>query len=142
VVKDQVTEMLYSLFHWASGDFEIQLRDHQAEERIVLTIPIEDVILEGTRRITDWGRIWRGVGGLDAVFAPTAVADSLGYRASLTDDEAHVLSLVKGRLDVRRILGLSYASNFETCRILWLLAILGAIERIDGQAPPVSQEED
>ena len=38
-------------------------------ERIVLAIPIEDVILNGIRRVRDWSRIWKGIGAsVEAVF--------------------------------------------------------------------------
>jgi hypothetical protein len=142
LVKEQVTEILYSQFSWVHGEFEIHLRAHEAE-MIALTIPIEDVLLEGLRRVTDWARIWKGVGeSLDTVFVPTAVADSLGYRTALSEDERHVLSLVTGKIDVGRILSLSYAPNLETCRTLWSLRVVGAIERIDVARPAHREGED
>ena len=63
-----------------------------------------------------------------------ASAAGLGYHAALTQDEAQVLSLVNGRVDIGRILELSYTTNFETSRILWALLLVGAIAPMDDAA--------
>jgi hypothetical protein len=142
-VTDQVTEILYSLFPWTAATFEVRLGEHDTQERIVLAIPIEDVIIKGARRVSQWSRVWRGLGcTLDTVFVPTPDADTLPGRAQLSDDEAHVLALARAKLEVGRILDGSYVSNFDTCRILWALRLVGAVEPTTGVAEGPAHGED
>jgi hypothetical protein len=137
-VTDQVTEILYSLFTWTAGEYELRPAAQDLEERIVLAISTEEVIVQGLRRVIDWHRIWRGIGGSpDVVFRPVRGAEGFVYRAALEPNETHVLSLVTGKSDVGALLDVSFASNFETCRILWALKLAGAIEPL----PPGSGEE-
>src|SRR5207244_2204356 len=70
----------------------------------------------------------RGVGDIDAVLVPTGTTEVL-YKLELTAEEQEVLSHVNGRATVEQICDVSYLSNFETCRILWALKVLGVIRR-------------
>jgi hypothetical protein len=47
----------------------------------------------------------------------------------LTEEEQDVLSHVTGRSTIEQICQVSYLSNFETCRILWALMVVGAIKK-------------
>lgn len=142
-VKEQVSEIIASLFQWRAGHFELHPGVGGQLEAIVLSIPMEDVILQGIRRVTDWPRVWRGIGGsVDGRFARTPAGSHLGYRVALTQDEAHVLSLVGPKLDLGRVLELSFSEDFDTCRILWALLLVGAISHVDASTVTEAGVED
>jgi hypothetical protein len=47
----------------------------------------------------------------------------------MAPEESHIFSLCeKGKFNVEEICGMSYLSNFETCRILWGFLLIGALE--------------
>ena len=121
--------IVYSLFDWTRGEYEFVIKDLTAEGPMVLDLDSENVILEGIRRLMDFTRIYAGVGPLETVLRPSAIADSLTHKLNLDEDESQVLSLVNGRLNVEQILAMSYLPNFETLRILFGLLSGGVLER-------------
>jgi len=141
-VAGQVSEIVRSLFAWTRGSFQVG-EGAAAQEALSLNISIEDVILSGVRRVSDWERIWHGLGGTETtVFAPSARAGALTYHLQLSEEESSVLALVNGTFDIGKLLGLAYPSDFETCRILWALRLVGAIEPIDRPLGDSSMAED
>jgi len=130
-IEQHVREILLDVFVWTRGEYELVMNEPSMDDIVTLNISIENMILEGIRLTRAWSRIFRGIGGLEAIPVPTGNTEVL-YKLSLTDDEQEVLAHVNGRSTVEQICRVSYLTNFETCRILWALQVLGVIRR--GQA--------
>jgi hypothetical protein len=127
-VEQQVKEILMDLFTWTHGDYELVIRDVDPDNVITLNISTENLILEGVRRTRSWSSVLRGIGNIESVSVPTGNTEIL-YKLDLTEEEQEVLAHVNGRSSVEQICQVSYLSNFETCRILWGLQVLGVIRR-------------
>jgi hypothetical protein len=127
-VEQQVKDILMDLFQWTRGEYEFVIKEMDPADVLALNITTENLILEGIRRSRAWSRILNGVGGLDSVPFPVGNTELL-YRLDLTDDEHEVLAHVNGHATVEQILQISYLSNFDTCRILWALFLVGIIRR-------------
>jgi hypothetical protein len=111
-----------------------------ADDVITLNLPIESLILEGTRRTRAWSRIFRGIGGdIDSVPVPTGNTEAL-LRIDLTEEEQEVLAHINGRASIEQICQVSYLTNLETCRVLWALTVLGVVRR--GQASEAAAREE
>jgi hypothetical protein len=93
-----------------------------------LNISTDNLILEGIRRSRSWSQVQRGIGDIEAVLVPTGITEVL-HKLELTEEEQEILSHVNGRSTVEQICQVSYLTNFETCRILWALQVLGVIRR-------------
>jgi hypothetical protein len=130
-VDQQVRDILMDLFQWTHGEYEFVIKEMDPSDVLALNVSAENLIIEGIRHSRAWSRIYAGVGGLEAVPFPTGTNEVL-YKLDLTDDEQEVFSHVNGRSTVEEICQISYLSNFETCRILWALFLVGVIRR--GQA--------
>jgi len=134
VVEQHVRDILMDLVCWKRGDYElvmkdVDLRDVELANVVTLNISTENLVLEGIRRCRAWSQVLRGIGGdIEAVPFPTGSTDVL-YKLDLTEEEQEVLAHVNGRSTVEHICQMSYLSNFETCRILWALQVLGVIRR-------------
>jgi hypothetical protein len=127
-VETQVKDILMQLFTWTRGNYELVMKDMDAESVIVLNISTENLILEGIRRIRSWSQVLRGIGHIDTVLFPTGQTDVL-YKLELSPEEQEVLAHVNGRATIEQICDVSYLSNFETCRTLWSLQVLGVVRR-------------
>jgi hypothetical protein len=127
-VEQQVHDILMELFDWTHGEYELVIKEMDPDQVLSLQISTENLILEGIRRSRSFSQVIRGIGDIDAVLAPTGATEVL-YKLDLTAEEQEVLSHVNGRATVEQICDVSYLSNFETCRILWALKILGVIRR-------------
>jgi uncharacterized protein DUF4388 len=127
-VEAQVRDILMELFDWTHGEYELVMKDMDQDQLLSLHIPTETLILEGIRRSRSFSQVIRGIGDIDALLVPTGSTDVL-YKLDLTAEEQEILSHVNGRATVEQICDVSYLSNFETCRILWALKVLGVVRR-------------
>jgi hypothetical protein len=133
-VEQHVRDILMDLVCWNRGDYElvmrdVDLRDVELASVVTLNLSTENLILEGIRRCRAWSQVLRGIGGdIEAVPVPTGDTEIL-YKLDLSTEEQEVLAQVNGRSPVEQICQVSYLSDFETCRILWALLVLGVIRR-------------
>ncbi len=128
-LEHHVKEMLLDVFTWTRGEYELVMSEPGADDVITLNFSMENLILEGIRRIRAWSFIYRGIGGdIEAVPVPTGNTEVL-LKLELSEDEHEVLAHVNGRATFEQICQISYLTNLETCRILWALNVLGVTRR-------------
>ena len=142
-VESQVKEILVDLMTWTDGDYEFAIKEMDPSEVITLNIPIESLIMEGIRRSRSWSQVLKGIGDIESVPAPVGDSERI-HKLELTEEEQEVLSHVNGHTSVEQICQVSYLSNFETCRILWALSVVGAVRRsqaADSAAAEVRERE-
>ena len=140
-VEHQVREILMELFTWTRGDYELVIRDLDPEGVEILNLSTENLILEGIRRSKNWSQVTRAIGDIGTVFFPTGNTE-IGYKLDLTAEEQDILGHVNGRATVEHICDVSYLSNFETCRILWALLVLGVIRKAQAGDAAALDEQD
>jgi hypothetical protein len=149
-VEQHVRDILLDLVSWKSGDYELVMRDVDPRDvelanLVNLNLSTENLILEGIRLCRAWSQVLRGIGGdIDAVPVPVPDNSEMLYKLELTSEEQEVLALVNGRSSVEQICQISYLPDFETCRILWALMVLGVIRREKGaesRAAPEARAE-
>ena len=129
-VKNQVLEIIYSMFTWKEGAFafyETQ-QDEAAAERIVVELNTQSVIMEGIRRIDESARIREKIPNLDIVFAKEAGAQPNFEELEMSEAEIEIYNNIDGRLNVRGLVGKSELTEFEVTRILFQLLSARLIE--------------
>lgn len=128
-VKNQVLEILYSLFGWKDGTFVFtDAVDELANERIVLSINTAGMIMEGIRRLDEYARILEKVPSLDVVFMKVPGAVPNFRELDMSDHEVAVYNNIDGLLSVRELIGKSELTEFEVTRILFQLVSARLIE--------------
>jgi hypothetical protein len=128
-VKNQVLEIIYSLFGWKEGSFFFfESAEELSQERIVLQINTSSVIMEGIRRLDESARIREKIPSLDIVFAkvPGGVPDFDAL--DMSEGEIEIYKNIDGRLTVRELTGRSELTEFEVTRILFQLLSARIIE--------------
>ena len=127
-VRDQVRQIIISIFDVVKGTYELLLKPNDTQEMILLNSPSEDIIFDGIKSITSWSRISKGIGSFSSVLLPAADASKIILNLTLTPEESHLMSLIeKGLFTFEEICSMSYLTNFETCRVLWALQLIGAV---------------
>jgi hypothetical protein len=130
-VKNQVLEIIYSLFEWKSGEFAFyESAEELAQERIVLHINTSSVIMEGIRRLDEAERIREKVPNLDMIFAPVPGAAPDFDELDMSEVEIGVYNSIDGKLTAREITGRSDLTEFEVTRILFQLVSARLIESV------------
>lgn len=116
-VKNQVLEIIYSVFHWNDGRFSFEETSDSPEEKIKLSVSTTNVIMEGIRRLDEWPRIREHIPS-DRLVPVLAPEEGRDRSVTFYEEETNLLALVDGRRTVRDIIYLSKLNEFETLRVL------------------------
>ena len=131
-VRSQVRDIILSLFQVTRGPYELVLREVDTQELIVLNESPEGLIFSGIKTIQSWSRISKGISSFSSKLVPAEEAEKILFHLNLTPEESHLFSLCgKGQFSVEEICGMSYLSNFDTCRTLWAFLMVGVLEAAD-----------
>ncbi len=130
-ITHQARVMLFDLFSWTSGTYEMSLGDVDESDFVPISLWSDEVIAQGMRKLRGWSRVAAGIQSLETVFVRVPEVETWHLKVELLDDEQTVLSRVNGRLSVEQISDLSFGTSFETCRTLWMLSVLGLIHRAE-----------
>ena len=125
-VRGQMTEIIYSLFHWKDGLFEFREGD-PPQEKIALNISLMNLIMEGTRRLDEWSRVREKIQSDRVVLAPVKALEEALRGVKLSDLERTALGLVDGRRTVREVIDLVAREEFESWQALHALLSAGVI---------------
>lgn len=130
-VKNQVLEIIYSLFGWKDGEFSFyNSAEELAQERIVLHLNTSSVIMEGIRRLDESERIKEKIPSLDIVFGKVPGGTPDFAALDMSDNEIAIYNNIDGRLNVRELTGRSDLTEFEVTRILFQLLSARLIEQV------------
>jgi hypothetical protein len=130
-ITNQARLMLFELFNWTSGTYEMSLGDVDESDFVPLNLSTDEVIAQGMRTLRCWSRVFAGIQSLETVFVRVPEVETWHLKVELQEDEQTVLSRVNGRLTVEQVSDLSFGTSFETCRTLWMLSVLGLIQRAE-----------
>jgi hypothetical protein len=127
-VIHQVEEIVYSLFDWSDGTFEFRAGELPTKEVITLSISTPDIIIAGINRVWRWSWIRDWVGPLDTVYVRKEDWEIVAKRMTITPVIQAIMDLLEKPRSLEEILNTSSLTNFETCKILWALLIIGIIQ--------------
>jgi tetratricopeptide (TPR) repeat protein len=125
----QVEEAVYFLFTWSEGSFSFEADVMPEEQDLQISINPESLLLEGARRVDEWGLIAKKIPSFDLVFD----ADHKRIAASegaLTDEQRRLIELVDGRRDVAALIDASGMVEFEAGKALFGLITAGFLHRV------------
>ena len=134
-VSEQLREIVLSVFEWERGEWRFVSGDLPTLEGITLDRPVEELVLQGVRRVRDWGRICEGCGGLDTVLRPVESPSAALVGIELLPDEGEVLAALQVPRKVGAICDTSGVPDFRVAQVLWALQMIGAVTRAPA-APP------
>jgi tetratricopeptide (TPR) repeat protein len=128
-INVQIQEAVYFLFTWNQGTFNFEPDVHPDQHDHVVSINPESLLLEGARRVDEWGLVEKKIPSFDIVFEVDR-AKVLDTDADLNAEQRAVLDLVDGTRDVQAIIDASGMVEFEVGKALFGLLTAGFIHRI------------
>jgi len=140
VVKTQIEELLYSLLSWQSGSFKFYENQHPTEEEITVRISVENVILEGLRRLDEKNMASETLPNLDAVYTIAASESNRSKDVNMNATEWNMMAMVDGHRSLKEICEISTLGHDETLVRLARLKLAGII--IKTEVKPVPQTKD
>ncbi len=127
-VKEQVQEIVYSLFLLEDGEFEFIDNEIPPDEVITLKIGLGELIYQGVKRIDNWTRIQKEMPELDTVLKISQNRAGIFQEINLGAEDREVLSLIDGKRSIREILSLSKQGSFPALKTLYVLYSIGILE--------------
>lgn len=131
VIKDSV----YRLLAWKSGEFNFDPgkvpSDGDCKLVDIGAFVVQDLLLEGSRRIDEWRVIEDIIGGKESVLECVEELEDIKNRQTLSDDDLSILSLVNGVRDVNCIIELSEADELRVSKVLAKFASAGLLRVTD-----------
>jgi CheY-like chemotaxis protein len=114
----------YRLLNWQEGDFAIEFKPVERKETIAAST--QSLLMEGMRRIDEWGRIVEQLPPLDRAFEIDygLLADRL---AEIPDDVNGLLRLLDGRRTLQRVIEEADYDDLEAAGIISKLFFEGII---------------
>lgn len=129
-VREQIQDAVFDLMRWTSGafSFDAASENAQIDEPVQLTASVENLIMEGSRRIEEWAQIRRKIPSLESVVDMAPTPGDKGVEVNLKPEEWRLLTVVDGRRTVQDLVELFGQGEFHTCRVLYGLEGAGLLE--------------
>lgn len=127
-VTEQIQDTIFDLMRWDEGDFDFDPMPDVVDEDIGLTVSIENVVMEGSRRLEEWSRIRKKIPSVDVVFKMATAPGEGTFEISLKPIEWQLLLQIDGTRSVAELAVESGRTDFEVARILYGLFSAGLLE--------------
>ncbi|NJP05646.1 MAG: DUF4388 domain-containing protein [Chloroflexaceae bacterium] len=129
-LQAHVEEQVYTLFAWAEGEFRFEHGQKPETDAPIMPmpVPVEHLIMEGVRRIDEWGRIKDRIPSTDMI--PRFV-DQPGERAKgvkLSPEEWRIFARINGKDSLATIARTTSLSEFDVCRVVYGFLTAGLVE--------------
>lgn len=131
VVREQIQELLYSLLSWQTGSFKFYENQFPTDEEITVNLSVENVIMEGLRRLDEMNLVKETLPDLDRVYSIAASQAGRTRAVTLKAPEWNIMALVNGQRSLNEICSLSSLDRNETLVKLAQLKLAGIITQTE-----------
>jgi len=142
-VREQIQDAAFDFFSWPDGEFSFNAEERPDDEDVLVEMNVENVIMEGCRRIDEWELIFEHLGSLERIphLAYNEGVEDRG-EVRLTPDEWRVVVHIDGRADINTILRDCGLDRFHGAKVIYSLFSSGLVTVsepvIDGMRKGVS----
>ncbi len=127
-VKDYMLEIVYDLFTWTDGEFFFDQDQLPASDRITVPLNLDNVILEGSRRIQEFDKLQDELPDLGKI--ALKITDKPLRDVKLTQDDWRVISHIHPRNTVKQIAQNNNMDEFQIRKIVYGMLQAGLVETI------------
>jgi DNA-binding response OmpR family regulator len=125
-------EAVYRTLVWNEGDFEVEFC--KVDNADVITSSTQGLLMEGMRRVDEWGRLMEALPGLDGVFEVDSGA--LLHRLSEIPDELNgILRLFDGKRTLMHVVDASPFEDLSTLSTISKLFFEGLLVGVEVDPP-------
>jgi hypothetical protein len=137
-LQSHFVKIINRLFTWVEGLFRFENNLLPPDEKITVRIGLENIIIEGSRRMREWEQLQDEIPSLDMAlkFADRPGTNIRNFNLSV--EEWRVVSYISPKNTMRQIARTTKMSDLEIRRIVYGLLQAGLVEiiRPEGMMPP------
>lgn len=131
-IRGQMESIVWSVFSWQEGEVSFRIGEF-ADPAIKIHLPMRQVILRGTKRVSDTKGLVARLGRKNTVLRPAYGIEDL-IELALDADEYALLRMVDGRRNLYEICSGGPLALSENARLLYAFWVLRMIERAGDEA--------
>jgi Domain of unknown function (DUF4388) len=138
-IRVHMLDVVYRLFAWVEGDFRFEPTLAPAQDHITVPIDLENVIMEGSRRLKEFERLQDELPNLDMALRFTDRPDTRLRNISLSVEEWRVVSFINPRNSIKQIAQFNSMTDFQIRKIVYGMLQAGLVELVRPEgvtAPP------
>ena len=129
-VRRHTEDVVFRVFTWTDGSFRFEPNVLPPEDRIAVPISLENVILEGTRRVKEWEVLQDELPNLDATLRFAERPNARLRNINLSVEEWRVVSFINPRNSMRQIAKANNMSDFQIRRVIYGMMQAGLVELV------------
>mgnify|MGYP000098596103 FL=1 len=134
-VRDSILDLVYQVFSWHEGQFRFEPSKLPVQGKITTSIALENVIMEGSRRVKEWERLQDELPDLDIPLKFAERPTTPLRDVNLNVEEWRVISFVSPSNTIRQIAQFNNMSELQIRRIVYSLLQAGLVEIIRPPRP-------
>ncbi|MHC1740453.1 MAG: DUF4388 domain-containing protein [Anaerolineaceae bacterium] len=138
VLGDHLSEIMRTLFTWLDGYFHFEQNEFPPEERIPSRLGLENLIVEGARKIQELEDLRAEIPSLEMALK---FADRPGidiHNVNLSPEEWRVISFVNPKNTIQQIATATKLDDLEIRKVVYALLQAGLVEIIRPSGSPVA----
>lgn len=119
-LRRQTEELFYEAVRWDRGRFRVFANERlppQADDANVC-FPVQQLLLEGAKRLDEWRRILGEIGGLGSTIERVERSDAAAVSESLAPDERALLAQIDGHRTIEDLADLLRRPLFDVAKAL------------------------
>ena len=130
----QIEEAVYHLFTWGQGAFHFDPGQSPDEGVVLVDVSAESLLMEGVRRVDEWGLIEKKIPSLDLVFEMQKNPEDADQDVELTKEQNKLIPLIDGQRTVEELVHESGMVEFDACKALYGLLQAGFLGKAGQRA--------
>ena len=136
-IRADILDTVYGLFTWTDGLFHFEPNQLPSDDAITVSINLENVILEGSRRVKEWERLQDELPDLGVALRFTDRPQAQLRNINLSVDEWRVISYINPRNSIKQIAQRIGMDDFQIRKIIYGLLQAGLVEVLEPDGAPV-----
>lgn len=137
LLQQYIEESVYGLFGWPDGEFRFEQNQRPEPTAPIMPIPlpVEHLIMEGVRRIDEWGRIKDRIPSTDMIVKFIEQPGDKAKGVQLAPEEWRVFARINGKDTLTEISQKTNLSEFDVCRIVYGFLTAGLVDVLKKPKP-------
>ena len=136
-LQAHVVGIVNRLFTWVEGLFRFENDQLPPDDKITVRISLENIIIEGSRRLREWEQLKDEIPSLDMALKFAERPGANIRNVNLSVEEWRVVSFISPKNSIRQIARAAKMNDMEIRRIIYGLLQAGLVEIIRPQGVPV-----
>lgn len=129
-IRKYILNIVYRLFAWGDGFFRFDNNVLPPGDRITIRISLENVIIEGSRKVREWEQLKEEIPNLDMALNFVDRPGANIRDVNLNVDEWKVVSYINPKNSIRQIARANKMSDVEIRRIVYGLMQAGLVDLV------------